>query len=137
MAASSCSTTDASTAGNFPKPLTVGSPPFEDSGHRRLVELHDDLRPGHPGGHGRHMGREPLGERLREVPARPGVYDGAVAAGPLESGGQRPRPGRLHLEGPRVVIGDVGQRVEVSLQELPAPAAGPCPTAAPAATPPA
>ena len=115
---SSCSTTDASIAASFPKPLTVGRPPWRTAGHGGLVELHHQRRAGEAGGDRRDVCGDALGEGLREIPPRPRIHHGPVAAGPFEPGGQRPRAGRLHLERTRVPRGDVVQRVEVALQEL-------------------
>ena len=61
----------------------------------------------------------PLGEGLRQVAARAGVDDGPVAAGALQPGGQRPRPGGLHLERAGVAAGDVVEGVEVALAGTP------------------
>ena len=113
--ASSCSTTVASTAASLPKPLTVGRPPCEHGGHRGLVELHDDRGAGYPGADGGDVGGEPFGEGLRQVAAGAGVDDRPVATGALETGGQRPWPGGLHLERSGVAPGDLVEGVEVAL----------------------
>ena len=62
---------------------------------------------------------EALGEGLGEVAPGTGVDDGAVAAGALETGRERPRTGRLHLERAGPARGDVVEGVEVAVEELP------------------
>ena len=120
--ASSCSTTVGLDGGQLAEAAHGGQPALQDGGHGRLVELDDDLGARHPRGDGGDVGGDPLGEGLGEVAAGAGVDDGAVTAGALEAGGQRPRAGDLHLERAGPVRGDVVEGVEVAGQELLRPA---------------
>ena len=72
---------------------------LEDRGHRRLVELHDERGARAAGRRRRRRGRRP--PRRATAPGRGGRRRPPTARSPrraLEPGGQRPRPGGLHLE---------------------------------------
>jgi hypothetical protein len=98
-----------------------GQGALEDGGQRGLVELDDDLGPGHPPADGRHVLRHALGQRLGEVAPGAAVDDRPLAAQPLQTGGERERARGLHLERPGPALGGVVQRVEVAGEELPRP----------------
>ena len=101
---------------------TVGSPPCRTAGTDGSSSWTTTLAPGTRAATAATWRGEPLGQGLGEVAAGTGVDDGAVAAGALQAGRQRPRAGRLHLERAGPARGDVVQRVEVAVQELPRPA---------------
>ncbi len=85
----------------------------EHSRHGRLVELDHDLRPRDQPAHLGDLARQPLGERAHQVAAGAGVHDGPLEPGQVEPRGERPRPGALQLQRPRVLVGDLGEHVQV------------------------
>jgi hypothetical protein len=62
---------------------------------------------------------DPLGQRLGQLSPGAVVGQQAVTARLLHSGGERPRPGHLHLEPTAVVRGELLHHVEVLRQQRP------------------
>ncbi len=64
------------------------------------------------------MRTQSLGERVGQITGRTVVADHPVSGRHFHAGGQRPRPGHLHLQRADVAVGHRLERVEIAGQKV-------------------
>lgn len=101
------------------EPARRGQIPREYRLDRRFVDLDDDLGSRDQPPDLLHVTGHALREGLHDVPARAVIGGRDVEPGQVETGGQRPGPGHLDLQGPGAAVRDLREDVEVLTHHRP------------------
>ena len=100
-------------------PLSVGTRPASTAGSDGSSSWSSTARRGQPARDVGHVRAQPLGQRRGQIPGRAVVVQHPAADRQVQAGRERPRPARLHLERSGVPVGELGQRVQVALEQVP------------------